>query len=131
MALNASDAGRQAGRWLPWLTIASGTTQFVLGATRFPDAPAAGGFGGTTPPANESQKLLSRANLGVGTATAFFSPWDLLHHPAATFQGPRTSWNVGPIPAGARQHADGMSLLLARCFQRLPVPLTHFFDLRL
>ncbi|MGI4884836.1 MAG: hypothetical protein ACRYFR_07745 [Janthinobacterium lividum] len=115
MALNASDAGRQAGRWLPWLTVASGTTQLVLGATRFPDAPATT-FNGTALPTNESQKLLSMANLGVGTATVLFGAWNLLHRPAATAQGPRTSWNVGPAPTGTGQRADGMSLFLARRF---------------
>ncbi|MFD1468055.1 hypothetical protein ACFQ48_07445 [Hymenobacter caeli] len=114
LALSSSDAGRQAGRWLPWLTMASGTTQLVLGATRFPAAPEARING--TPPTNESQKILSMANLGVGTATVLFGAWNLLHRPATTAQGPRTSWNVGPAPAGVGQHADGMSLFLARRF---------------
>lgn len=115
VALNASDAGHQAGRWLPWLTMASGTTQIVLGATRFPDAPATT-FNGAALPTNESQKLLSMANIGVGTATVLFGAWNLLHRPAATSQAPRTSWNVGPAPAGAGPRPDGMSLFLARRF---------------
>lgn len=117
MALNASDAGRQAGRWLPWLTMASGATQLVLGVTRFPDAPVSSGFSGTTPPTNDSQKLLSMANLSVGTATVLFGAWNLLHRPAATSQAPCTSWNVGPAPTRpGQQRADGMSLFLARRF---------------
>ena len=39
IALNSSEAGRQSGRWLPLLTMASGATQAMLGATRFPDNP--------------------------------------------------------------------------------------------
>jgi hypothetical protein len=112
IVFNSSEAGHQAGRWLPLLTMASGTTQLILGATRFPEAPQPS-FNGTTL-TNESQKILSFANIGVGTATLLFGTWNLLHHPTTTSQPPRTSWNVGPAPAGAGQRPDGMSLFVSR-----------------
>jgi hypothetical protein len=112
IALNSSEAGHQAGRWLPLLTMASGTTQLIVGATRFPDAPPSS-YNGTAL-TNESQKILSFANIGVGTATLLFGTWNLLHRPATTSQLPRTSWNVGPAPAGAGQRPDGMSVFVSR-----------------
>jgi hypothetical protein len=112
IVFNNSTAGQQAGRWLPLLTMASGTTQLIVGATRFPEAPQPS-FNGT-PPTNESQKILSFANIGVGTGTLLFGTWNLLHRPATTSQLPRTSWNVGPAPAGAGQRPDGMSLFVSR-----------------
>jgi hypothetical protein len=112
IAFNSSAAGHQAGRWLPLLTMASGTTQLIMGATRFPEAPQPS-FNGTVL-TNESQKILSFANIGVGTATLLFGTWNLLHRPATTSQLPRTSWNVGPAPAGAGQRPEGMSVFVSR-----------------
>jgi hypothetical protein len=112
IAFNSSAAGQQAGRWLPLLTMASGTTQLIMGATRFPEAPQSS-YNGTTL-TNESQKILSFANIGVGTATLLFGTWNLLHRPTTTSQLPRTSWNVGPAPTGIGQRPDGMSIFVSR-----------------
>lgn len=109
IALNSSEAGHQSGRWLPLLTMASGATQAMLGATRFPDNPQPG-FSGT-PPTNESQKNLSIANLGIGTATLLFGTWNLLHRPA---RPPRTAWNVGPAPGVVAARPPGWCLAMTR-----------------
>ena len=109
--LTSTADGRQTGRWLPALAMAGGAAQIVVGATRFPNAPESNFYG--TPPTNEAQKLLSLANIGAGTAALLFGTWNLLHHPATQLPR-RTSWNVGPAPAGSGQRPDGLSLFVSR-----------------
>ncbi|MEJ7663205.1 MAG: hypothetical protein WKG07_28525 [Hymenobacter sp.] len=89
ISLNRSAAGQQTGRWLPLLTMATGTTQAILGMGNFPS-----GNGYYTE--SDARRYVSIANVGVGTATLLFGTWSLLHRGAANSQLPRTSWNVGP-----------------------------------
>jgi len=102
-------------RLLPALAVMSGMAQIVVGASNFPEKVVDPGFGRypTTVVPNESQKLLSIANIGLGTATLLLGTWNLLHKPA-TAPAARTSWNVGPAPAAPGQLAGGASLYLTR-----------------
>ena len=109
IALNRSAAGPQAGRWLPLLTMATGTTQAIVGLSNFP-----GGDNYYTE--GDARRYVSIANVGVGTATLLFGTWSLLHRGAASSQLPRTSWNVGPAPAGGGQRPEGTSVFVTRRF---------------
>lgn len=109
IALNRSAAGQPTGRWLPLLTMATGTTQAIVGLGNFPG-------GGNYYTESDARRYVSMANVGIGTATLLFGTWSLLHRGAANSQLPRTSWNVGPSPAGGGQLATGTSLFMTRRF---------------
>ena len=109
IALNRSAAGPQTGRWLPLLTMATGTTQAIVGLGNFPG-------GDNYYPEGDARRYVSIANVGVGTATLLFGTWSLLHRGAASSQLPRTSWNVGPAPAGGGQRPEGTSVFMTRRF---------------
>ncbi|TDN38994.1 hypothetical protein E4631_12535 [Hymenobacter sp. UV11] len=110
IALNRSAAGQQTGRWLPLLTMATGATQAIVGMGNFPSEDNYYSTSG------DARRYVSIANVGVGTATLLFGTWSLLHRSAANSQLPRTSWNVGPSPAGGGQLASGTSLFVTRRF---------------
>jgi len=107
--------GRE-GRFLPALAVMSGAVQIVVGATNFPKVvEVSPGFNRYPPTVeqNQSQTILSIANIGLGTATLLLGTWNLLHKPTAA-PAARTSWNVGPAPAAPGQLAGGASLYLTR-----------------
>lgn len=111
IALNRSAAGQQTGRWLPLLTMASGTTQAIVGLNNFPGEDSY--YNSST----DARRYVSMANVGVGTATLLFGTWNLLHRPSTTSsQLPRTTWNVGPSPVGGGQPAGGTSVFVTRRF---------------
>ena len=109
IALNRSAAGQQTGRWLPLLTMATGTTQAIVGLGNFPGESNYYTEG-------DARRYVSIANVGVGTATVLFGTWSLLHRGAANSQLPRTSWNVGPSPVGGGQRPEGTSVFMTRRF---------------
>lgn len=83
----------------------------LVGATNFPSETA------DYKASSDARRYVSIANVGVGTATLLFGTWSLLHRGGtASSQLPRTSWNVGPSPAGGGQPANGTSLFVTRRF---------------
>jgi hypothetical protein len=109
IALNRSAAGQQTGRWLPLLTMATGTTQAIVGLGNFPSEDS------YYSSSSDARRYVSIANVGVGTATLLFGTWNLLHR-NTTSQLPRTSFNVGPSPVGSGLRAEGTSVFITRRF---------------
>jgi len=67
----------------------TGAGQTILGATMFPPNTTSGIYGNTT---NESQKILSMVNIGLGTTTIILSSWNLFTNKQP--KDKKTTWDL-------------------------------------
>jgi len=111
-AINGVSMVNKSGSWvIPIIGLATGAGQVFLGAINFPrEEEQTGWYGGTT--TNESQKVVSMVNIGIGTTTVILSTWNLLTHrnPKDT----RTSWNVYSFPTTGNN--SGLAFSMTRRF---------------
>ena len=97
------------GKVIPAIGLITGLGQVVLGAANF-SAEENARYRYTM--TNESQKVVSMVNIGIGTTTIILSTWNLLT--GRTPKERRTSWNIYSFPATGGN--TGMALSLTRRF---------------
>jgi len=84
---------------MPIMGIISGTSQIVIGSAMLPDD---FGIGYT----NESQKVLSMVNIGVGSATMLLGAWNLIDNDNTE---KLSGWNFYSVPIDNSNSAVGLS----------------------
>lgn len=95
---------------VPILGLLTGAGQIALGIGNFPKDEWLGfGIYETT---NESQKVLSMVNIGLGTTTMVLSTWNLIANKKPKTK--LTSWNLYGIPT--RDNSVGLAFYFSRTF---------------
>lgn len=89
--------------------ICTGAGQLTIGIASFPKLVW---DGSSVPASNESRKVLSMLNIGIGTTTMILSTWNLIANRKPKDQ--LTSWNIYSFPT--EKKSVGMGFSLARRF---------------
>ena len=112
-AINGMSMQNGSGRiTMPIIGLATGAGQIFLGALHLPKEEEVMSWGGTTKTTNESQKVVSLVNIGIGTTTMILSAWSFFSNRSP--KESRTSWNIYSFPTTGIN--SGMALSMTRRF---------------
>lgn len=110
LSLNTLNAGQimsQGGRKIvPIAGIVTGFSQLGMGVVNFVKSDATNN--GINYTFNESQKMLSFANIGLGTSTIILSSWNLIENRKP--QNKRTTWNLEAYQRQDKQFSMNFNL---------------------
>lgn len=104
--INATQMMRNSGNNIvPIVGLVTGISQFAIGTANFIKSDVNNGLYRTI---NESQKILSIANIGLGTSTIMLSSWNLIENRKP--QNKRTTWNLEAYQRQDKQFAMNFNL---------------------
>lgn len=92
------------GKTMPMIGLITGAGQMILGVASFPKTVRT--FNGTA--TNESKKILSMVNIGVGTTTMILSAWNLINK--KKLKERTTTLNLYSLPSERSKMNIGLSL---------------------